>query len=184
MAGFNSVTGDESIIYCDNMSFDGTQRSGKMTADGELFIGNANVPHIRKGMLTSPGGTIAFGYSAPNITADLVGSGFRWIDTQGSNQNLTNNFGYVTNRALGIAYILPVSANIGDTIRIAGFSGIWTVAQNASQVIKIGTQTTTTGITGSLTANNEGDCIELLCVNITGVTTWRALSVVGTITLA
>ena len=37
--GSSSITGDEAILFTDNMSFDGTHRSGKMTTDGQLWIG-------------------------------------------------------------------------------------------------------------------------------------------------
>lgn len=72
MAGFSSVTGDESIMFSDNCSFDGTQRGGKLTTDGQLFIGSTASPHIKKGALTSPLGTVNIGYSSPNITLDVA----------------------------------------------------------------------------------------------------------------
>jgi hypothetical protein len=52
MAGFSSVTGDEAIMFADNASFDGTQRGGKMTADGQVWIGSVIAPHVRKGLPT------------------------------------------------------------------------------------------------------------------------------------
>lgn len=81
MAGFSSITGDEAIMYADNSSFDGTQRGGKMTTDGQLWIGSTasnrpnNGGHVRLGSITSPSGSITIGYSAPNITLDLAGGG-------------------------------------------------------------------------------------------------------------
>lgn len=73
MPGFSSVHGLESIMYADNVSFDGTQRDGAVTLNGELLIGSTALPHIRKGTLTSPLGTLSIGYSSPNITIDLAG---------------------------------------------------------------------------------------------------------------
>lgn len=81
MAGNSSVRGDETVTFTDNMSFDGTDRGGKMTTDGQLWIGSTasnranNGGHVRLGQLTSPLGTITIGYSAPNITLDLAGAG-------------------------------------------------------------------------------------------------------------
>lgn len=72
MGGFSSVTGDETIMFADNASFDGTQRGGKMTTNGQLWIGSTAARHIKLGTLTSPSGTIAIGYSSPNITLDTV----------------------------------------------------------------------------------------------------------------
>lgn len=68
MPGFTGITGQEEIMFADNCSFDGTQRGGAMTTNGELFIGATVSPHIKKGVLTSPDSSITIGYSSPNIT--------------------------------------------------------------------------------------------------------------------
>lgn len=73
MPGFNSVQGDEAIMFADNASFDGTQRGGKMTTNAQLWIGSTASPHVKLGNITSPSGTITVGYSSPNITLDLAG---------------------------------------------------------------------------------------------------------------
>lgn len=73
MPGFSTITSDESIMFADNASFDGTQRGGKMTTNAELWIGATASPHVKLGTLTSPLGTITIGYSSPNITLDLAG---------------------------------------------------------------------------------------------------------------
>jgi hypothetical protein len=69
MGGFSSVTGDETIMFADNASFDGTQRGGKITTDGQLWIGSTASPHVKKGL---PTGVSAF--SAPVMQANY-GSG-------------------------------------------------------------------------------------------------------------
>lgn len=73
MAGFSSISGQETIVSADNASFDGTDRGGALTTDGQLFIGSTASPHVKKGSLTSPLGTVTIGYSSPNITLDLAG---------------------------------------------------------------------------------------------------------------
>jgi hypothetical protein len=73
MAGFSNITGDESIMFANNASFDGSERGGKMTTNGQLWIGSTASPHVKLGSLTSPNGTITIGYSSPNVTLDLVG---------------------------------------------------------------------------------------------------------------
>jgi hypothetical protein len=73
MPGFNSISGDEAIMFADNASFDGTQRGGKMTTNAQLWIGSTAAPHVKLGNITSPLGTINIGYSSPNITLDLAG---------------------------------------------------------------------------------------------------------------
>jgi hypothetical protein len=59
MPGFSSISGDESIMFADNASFDGSERDGKLTANGQLWIGAGSSPHVRKGTLTSTGGTVS-----------------------------------------------------------------------------------------------------------------------------
>lgn len=81
MSGFNVITGDEGIMNVDNCSFDGTDRGGKMTTNGQLWIGATasnranNGGHVRLGSITSPLGTVTIGYAAPNITLDITGGG-------------------------------------------------------------------------------------------------------------
>lgn len=81
MGGFSSITGDETIMFADNVSFNGNYRSGKLTTDGELLIGSTAAPHIRKGTLTStdgsvtiiPGsGTIDLSSSPVNVPQDQI----------------------------------------------------------------------------------------------------------------
>lgn len=74
MGGFSSITGDESIMNADNASFDGTERSGKMTTNGELWIGSTASPHVKKGTITSPNLTVTVGYSSPNLTLKAGGA--------------------------------------------------------------------------------------------------------------
>jgi hypothetical protein len=73
MAGISNITGEESIIFADNASFDGTERGGKLTTNGQLWIGSTASPHVVKGRLTSPLGTLSIGFSSPNITLDVTG---------------------------------------------------------------------------------------------------------------
>lgn len=74
--GFSIITGDPfgTVMHADNCSFDGTKRAGVMGTNGQLWIGSAASPRVKVGAITSPLGTIAIGYSSPNITIDLVGT--------------------------------------------------------------------------------------------------------------
>lgn len=104
MAGTSNISGQESILYGDNASFDGTERGGAMTTDGQLWIGSSVAPHVRKGTLSSDGtititvgnGTIQLGVAGG---APVHGSGtdnhlVRWDGTsniQDSNWDLEDN---------------------------------------------------------------------------------------------
>ncbi len=74
MAGNNSIRGDETITFTDNMSFDGTERGGKMTTDGQLWIGSTASRHVRLGTIT--GGTGVTITNGPgSISIGVSGSG-------------------------------------------------------------------------------------------------------------
>ena len=75
MAGFDNQT-----VYAGNLDFTGSSTvTPTMLTNGQLIIGstvvNVGGTHINIGTITSPLGTLAIGYSSPNITMDLVGGG-------------------------------------------------------------------------------------------------------------
>lgn len=77
MAGSSNITGDESIIFADNASFDGTERGGKLQSNGQLWIGSTAGPqHVRRGNITSTGGTITVtnGAGTINLESNSVGT--------------------------------------------------------------------------------------------------------------
>jgi hypothetical protein len=119
-----------------------------------------------------------------NPTISVAGSGFPWTDVTGATQTLAINNGYITNRGGGVAYTLPATATEGDMIWISGKSGAWTVAQNANQQILIGSASSTVGVTGSIASTNAGDCILLLATTGGASTVWRAVNLVGNITIS
>ena len=110
--GSSNVTGLESFLYCDNMSFDGTERTG-MTTDGQLWIGSTVAPHVRIGTLSAgtgisitPGsGNVTITNTAPGAGTDLHTAKFIVGDT-------ANGANYST-----IAAALT-EASSGDTIFI------------------------------------------------------------------
>jgi hypothetical protein len=182
MGGFSSVTGDETIMFADNCSFDGSQRGGKITSDGQLFIGSTASPHIKTGTLTAGSG-ISITNGSGSITIASTSGGFTWTDVTGSTQTLAAQNGYITDRSGGVTYTLPSSGSLGDTIKIVGKTGLATITPNANQRILIGSASGTVGVTGTAVSNNAGDCIELICTTSGSSTVWRADSIVGTWTL-
>jgi hypothetical protein len=106
---------------------------------------------------------------------------FSWTDVTGTTQAMVANNGYIADNAGIVTMTLPVTAAQGTLISIAGNgAGGWAVAQNASQNIKFGNQTTTTGVGGSLASTNRYDQIDLLCT--VANTTWVVRSSIGNIT--
>jgi deoxyribose-phosphate aldolase len=107
---------------------------------------------------------------------------FTWSEVTGTSQTAAVNTGYITNNASLVSVTLPTTAAVGDRVRIAGKgAGGWRVAQNASELIHLGSSVTTTGVGGYLEFTNRYDCVELVC--IVADTEWVALSSVGNITV-
>ncbi len=73
MAGFSTITGNESIVFADNASFDGTERGGRMTANGQLWIGSASSPYVRTATLTSAGGSLTITNGPGSIDFAVTG---------------------------------------------------------------------------------------------------------------
>src|ERR1700692_560362 len=121
---------------------------------------------------------------AGNPTISVTGGGFPWTDVTTATQALATNNGYVTDRSGGVAYTLPATATAGDMIWSSGKLGAWTVAQNATQQILIGSASSTAGVGGSIASTNVGDCILLLATTGGTATIWRAVNLVGNITIA
>lgn len=123
MPGFDNISGDESIMYADNASFDGTERGGKLTANGQLWIGATSSPHVRKGSLTSTGGsvTITAGAGTINLEAGAAVPTTFTADTGSAtpalnNLNVLGGTGIDTTGAGSTLTISIDSAVVGETI--------------------------------------------------------------------
>lgn len=117
MAGSSSITGQQSILFADNMSFDGTARGGAMTTNAQLWIGSTASPHVRVGTITSPDGSVTIGYAAPNITITsnggltITGNSGGPIPPAAGNWNIVGSLAYNMN---------TIGAGNTLTIRMAG----------------------------------------------------------------
>lgn len=172
--------------FTDNLDY----RKGSGGLAGITFLeGNDSVPveSDSDGVihLIGVGGVTVTGNPGTNTeTISFAGSSVTWTDITSATQTLAVNSGYVTDRVGGVAYTLPATASFGDVIGIAGKLGAWSVAQNANQQIVIGSSSSTVGITGSISSTNVGDCVWLLCITGGASTVWRAINLVGNITVA
>lgn len=148
----------------------------QFTTDSGMAIPAANNLNVFGGLgaLTSGAGS--------TITIDVTGMGTSWnVVTDATNPNsLVTGNGYIPKGAGVVTFILPATAAIGDTFRIAGYGNLWTLTQNASQSITLGINTTTIGVGGSLTATDVRDSIEIICV--TTDTEFQIISSIGNIT--
>ncbi len=146
--------------------------SGALT-NGQLIIGSTGASPTRATLTAGTGITISNG--AGTITISGAGSGYSWTEVTGTSQSMAVNNGYIANNAGLVTLTLPSSASVGDTVILQGKgSGLFKIAQNSGQTIRFGNVSTTTGVGGSLTAVNQYNSIELLC--ITTNTDWSVLT--------
>lgn len=140
------------------------------------------------GVLTfaGAGGTVV---SATGSTVTITGSASgggpggvtSWTDVTGTTQAMAVNMGYTADNAGLCTLTLPSTAAYGTVIRVCGKgAGGWQIAQNASQLIHFGVQTTTTGTGGYLASSTQYNAVELLCT--VANTTFTVLSAQGNIT--
>lgn len=129
--------------------------------DGQLHIGSTGNDPSAATLTAGTGITITNG--SGSITIASTGA-MTWTVVSGTTQTLAASNGYFSNNAGVVTFTLPVSASVGDVFRVAGLgAGGWAIAQNASQLIHLGSSVTTTGTGGSLASTNAFDAIEFVC---------------------
>lgn len=106
-----------------------------------------------------------------------------WVRQTTASVNMVANTGYTSDAgATLVTYHLPTVAGYGDWVEINGKgSGLYTIAQAAGQQIILATQSTTLGISGSVSSQIAGNNIRLRC--ITPNTIWTAVSEIGSFTV-
>jgi hypothetical protein len=117
-----------------------------------------------------------------NPTISVNGLGLPNTDVTTATQQLATNNSYTTDRSGGVTYTLPTTATEGDVMVIAGKLGAWTVNYTTSQQILIGSVSSTV-TSGTIASTNVGDSIILMCITGGASTVWRAISVVGNISV-
>ena len=99
--------------------------------------------------------------------ASTASSSFTWSVVSGTSQTVVADNGYIADNAGLVTFTLPATCAIGDTFKIIGKgAGKFRIAQNAGQKIVYGNQTTTTGVTGLIDAEDAKDVVELVCTEI------------------
>lgn len=146
-----------------------------VNSDGNIVIGGtfAVVMHFTANTtVTFPtGGTLA-------TTTQIVTPINVTADTQ-----MTSGHAYIVNGGALVALGLPLTAALGDEIRIIGNNAsFWIVVQNAGNFINVGSHTSTTGVTGTVSATQKSDCMTIRCVSANGLE-WTAESTMGNLTV-
>jgi len=147
--------------------------------DGQLWISsNAGTPTWAN-ITGGPGVTITNGHNSIGIS---IAGGMTWNEIPANAVALSVSNGYILQNAALTTATLPALAAVGSVIKIVGTgAGLWTIAQNAGQSIKLGNTSSSVGVAGTVSSTLQYDAIELLCV--VANTTFVALSAVGNLTL-
>lgn len=133
-------------------------------------------------VLGSGGVTVVGTPGTSTLTISVSGTGLSWNEITAASANMSVDNGYIANRGTLVTLTLPATASIGATVQVAGKgAGLWSIAQNAGQMIHFGSSVTTTGVGGSLSAIAQYDCVEVTC--ITANTQWIVTSAVGNLTV-
>jgi hypothetical protein len=107
---------------------------------------------------------------------------FPWTEVTGTTQSMAVNNAYVANNASEVTFTLPDTAAIGDVVEVQGYgAGLFTIEQNASEIIHFGSSDTTTGTGGNITATHRYDSVRLVCV--VANTEWATTHSVGNFTI-
>jgi hypothetical protein len=146
--------------------------------NGQIPIGNGT--NYTAATLTAGSG-VSITNTAGSVTIAATGVS-AIVEVTGTSQSMAVNTDYIANNAALVTLTLPTTAALGSEIGVfyKGAGG-WKVAQNASQQIRIGTSTSTSGTGGSLASSAAGDCIKLKC--ITADTLFEVFSTQGNITV-
>lgn len=135
MSGTSSITGLESITFTDNMSFDGTQRGGAMTTDGQLWIGSTSGRHVRLGSITAGAG-ITVTNGPGSISVALTGGGIAVEHLTGNTGGALNPDGSNNFNILGTGSITIAGSGSTLTTQLTGLT-------NHAVLIGAGTATIT-----------------------------------------
>ena len=151
------------------------------TINGISFNGSANItvpsditPSTSGNVLTSDG-------TVWTSAAPSGGGGLTWSAVT-TNATMAVDTGSLANKATLLTLTLPATSAVGKTVRVAGMNaGLWKIAQAASQYIKFGNTTTTTGAGGSLASTLTYDAVELVCIEAN--VGWTVVSSVGNVSI-
>lgn len=131
--------------------------------DGQLVVGSTAGSPAAATLTAGTGITIT--NASNSITISASTGGFTWNNVTGTSASMAIENGYGANNAGLVTLTLPVTAAQFTEIQVAGIgAGGWTIAQNANQLIHVGSVASTTGVGGSVSSTNRYDQVTLLCV--------------------
>ena len=129
---------------------------------GQVLVGTtASDP---AGATITGSGGITVNATSGAIDIAGTGTGLTVVNQTTGSVTMTANRMYLSNAGASlITYTTPATAALGDIFVIVGKgSGLWTIAVATGQSIVLGNVTSTV-TTGTVTSQNAGDCIWLVC---------------------
>jgi hypothetical protein len=165
--------------------YDGTGVfSGITLTDGQIPIGVTGAAP-NPNTLTGGFGIVVDNSTPGEIVISSTGGGFSWSTTSVNVATMNAHNGYFAISPGGaLTFGLPPVSSIGDaiTLNLSGATS-WQITQpNAGSQIRLGNQTTTLGVGGTLTSTAQGDSITLVCRTANGI--WEAVASIGNLTYA
>lgn len=86
------------------------------------------------------------------------------VVVSGTSQSISVNTRYIANNAGLTTFTLPATAAVGDIFQIVGATtGLFVIAQNASQSVRLNSSLTTVGVTGQTASTTIGNVLQVIC---------------------
>jgi hypothetical protein len=197
MGGFASITGQGTYVYADNASFDGTERGGGLTTNGQLWIGNTSTgrPTVNTltagtGMVvTNSAGGITLSTSGSSVPNTLTGNSGGAVSPSSGNINVVGDGSItvigspgtntLTTQLTGLTqYSTLVGAGTTTITKIApsATSGVPYISQGAASNPTFGTAV----VAGGGTGNTTFTAYSVICAGTTATGSFQNVSGVGT----
>lgn len=138
--------------------------------DGQVLIGSSSSNPVAANITAGTNITISNAPGGITISAPGAAS-FVWNVVTGTSSAITVNNGYITNNAALVTLTLPTVAAVGTVFSVLGQgAGGWQIAQNIGQNIRVGSVSSTSGVSGYIASTNFSNGIHLVCISAN--TTW------------
>lgn len=116
------------------------------------------------------------------LTINVSGGGLDWTVQSSTPKTIESHFGYITDTAGLLTFVLPATSAVGDVFEVVGQgAGGWTITQGAGQSIREGNLSSTVGAGGSVASTNRYDTIQCTCV--VANLTWQVTKAVGVLNI-
>jgi hypothetical protein len=150
--GSSHITGLQTILFADNASYDGTERGGALSLDGQLWIGSSSSPHVVKSTLTAGSGISITNTPGNILITNTGGGGGGGLTTLMSQSGAANESGGVINvfgstgisTSAGGMTLTITPAN--DLAALEALSGTGFAARTGSETWALRTLTAGSGI--------------------------------------